>query len=332
MYRQGLTDPADAETAVRRLIGVQAQYFGNALHAVRIRSKEIPQMLPETLVKTWSLRGTLHLHARADLPMLLYDGSRTVFGQLAFTTEEISDARKRMFSELVLESVQSGEGDRTALRKRCIDAGMTEREDAILFHPWGGLPRALCERGKLSYAASAERRFVPLASFLPLDAETAQTQLMERYLAGYAPVTLRDAAYFFGWPQSVCRRLLEKTGARQTMALETAYYEPEDAARNAPDAPDCLFLAGFDPMLLGYQKADNPILPGRSLRRVFNLAGIVFPSLLLRGEIAGTWKRTGRTLHIALFHAPDKASKRMIEICAGTIFGDDVRKLVIETE
>ena len=65
--------------------------------------------------------------------------------------------------------------------------------------------------------------------------------------------------------------------------------------------PDCLFLAGFDPMLMGYEKTDNPFLPLEHLRKIFNMAGIVMPAVLLRGRIVGKWKRSGKKLLITLF-------------------------------
>ena len=42
-------------------------------------------------------------------------------------------------------------------------------------------------------------------------------------------------------------------------------------------------------MLLGYRKEDNPILPPEHLRGVFNLTGIVHPTVLAgEGQQGGT--------------------------------------------
>ena len=49
--------------------------------------------------------------------------------------------------------------------------------------------------------------------------------------------------------------------------------------------PHVRLLSGFDPMLLGYRKEDNPILPPEHLRGVFNLTGIVHPTVLADGRI-----------------------------------------------
>ncbi len=58
---------------------------------------------------------------------------------------------------------------------------------------------------------------------------------------------------------------------------ETAFYIP-DRQTDWPEIPDCLFLAGFDPLLMGYEKKESPFLPPEYLRKVFSLAGIVMPA------------------------------------------------------
>lgn len=72
MQRQ-LLDPAgrlSVEDVVRRLCGVQAQVASSAELAVRVRREtspvgEVARALSEgRLIKTWAMRGTLHLLAR----------------------------------------------------------------------------------------------------------------------------------------------------------------------------------------------------------------------------------------------------------------------------
>ena len=76
--------------------------------------------------------------------------------------------------------------------------------------------------------------------------------------------------------------------------------------------PDCLFLAGFDPLMLGYQKTESLYLPPEHLRGIFSLAGIVMPALLLRGRVAGRWKRTGKRLAITAFAPLSREDKELI--------------------
>lgn len=93
----------------------------------------------------------------------------------------------------------------------------------------------------------------------------------------YGPASVRDAAYYFGSSQAE----IEKRLAR--LPVEAAKYEGQqlfslDSGR-APgqSLPDCLLLAGFDPLMLGYEKKQSVFLPPEYLRGIFSLSGIVMP-------------------------------------------------------
>ena len=53
-------------------------------------------------------------------------------------------------------------------------------------------------------------------------------------------------------------------------------------------------------------------LPPEHLRGIFSLAGIVMPALLLRGRVAGRWKRTGKKLRITAFEPLSREDKELI--------------------
>lgn len=53
-------------------------------------------------------------------------------------------------------------------------------------------------------------------------------------------------------------------------------------------------------------------LPPEHLRGIFSLAGIVMPTLLLRGRVAGRWKRTGKKLRITAFAPLSREDKERI--------------------
>ena len=76
--------------------------------------------------------------------------------------------------------------------------------------------------------------------------------------------------------------------------------------------PRCLFLAGFDQLMLGYRKEDNPFLPPEHLRGIFSLAGMVSPAILLEGRVVGKWKQSGGRLSRTLFEPVDEAGRKYI--------------------
>ena len=214
MNRQYLFTPAEDElTVLRGLCGLQAQFYGNCLHALRLRCGKAPDedILRTSAVKTWTLRGTLHLIAQSDLPLFLYNG-RSHFLRPCDTMENddhLSAARKRELAAIILDAAQKGCGGREELRLLCREHGMTADEEQSAFDPWGGLLRALCESGVLCHTAQQKKAFRPCPPFDPITRDDALRELLHRYLTHYGPVTVQDAAYFFGLPQ---RELLRQVG------------------------------------------------------------------------------------------------------------------------
>ena len=319
LQSQYLLSPAASEQVVSGMIGLQAQYGANALHALSIRSDDSPDF--SRYVKTWSMRGTLHLHAVCDLPTVLYRGSETDFGQMAFEHESLEAGRSAIFRARILEALSNGDQTRDELKAVCEREGMSEAEAQIILHPWGGLFRAMAEQGEIAYTATGNRVFTKLAPFEPLEKVSALQELMRRYVEHYAPVSLRDAQTFFGLPQKTLAPYLEHC-AKESFDFggQTYFTAGQTLCENAA-MPQVVFLAGFDSFLLGYRKADNPILLKSTIKNIYNNTGIVFPTVLIEGTIGATWKRTGGKLEIQPLVKIGKRYRSIIERKAVDNFG-----------
>ena len=216
MNRQYLFVPAEDElTVLRDLCGLQAQFYGNCLHALRLRCGKAPgeDILRTSAVKMWTLRGTLHLIALDDLPLFLYDGRNHFLRPCDTMSDDdrLSAARKRELAAIILDAAKKGCGDRKELRLLCREHGMTPDEEQNAFDPWGGLLRALCESGTLGHTAQQKKAFRPCPPFAPMTKAAALRALMRRYLTHYGPVTVQDAAYFFGLPQRELLPVIDRT-------------------------------------------------------------------------------------------------------------------------
>lgn len=316
---QYLSARTDARTAAAMLCGLQAQYLSAALHALRLRTGSEDT---DGLVRTWTLRGTMHLIPETDLPLYRLrrgapeDVCDTSWYRWYARTHGAPDpARERFFAALIADGVAHGVREREALRTLCRDGGMTDEEEARLFSGWGGMFAELAEAGVLCYDASpdAQRgkvyRLCP--DFTPLSEEDARVELLRRYFTAYGPATLRDAAYFFHFTQAQLRQAMERLPLEHVECLGRTHFDLPSPLPEAP-LPACLFLAGFDPLLMGYRKEENPVLPPEHLRAVFTLTGIVHPTILLRGRIVGRWKRQGRAVALTLFTSLPAKEKRLI--------------------
>lgn len=314
---QHLLHPADSRTVVRDLCGVQAQFLSHALYGLSLRCDEVST---GDLVKSWTNRGTMHLFDREDLPLFLHEG-RTHFLRPVDTfdaDEHISAQRKARFADLIVKAIGEGTDEREALKKVCEAEGMTEEESLSLFDPWGGVIRALCETGRICHKVQEKKAFTLCPPFAPMSRETARLELARRYFTHFGPATVRDAAYFFAATQKEVKSWLKELPVTNVQVDGRDYFYI-DSALPSGEMPDCLFLAGFDQLMLGYEKKESVFLPQEHLRSIFTLSGIVRPAVLVRGEAAGWWSLKDRKLTITLFPGADRA---LVEKAAQRKWGD----------
>ena len=88
---------------------------------------------------------------------------------------------------------------------------------------------------------------------------------------------------------------------------------------SAGELPACLFLAGFDQLMLGYEKTESLFLPKEHMRDIFNLAGIVRPAILVNGTVVGWWNLKNRKLKITLFSS---VNQKLISDTATGLWND----------
>ena len=297
---QHLLEKAGTEQVVRDLCGIQAQFLSHALHGLSIRCSDV---CTGNLIKSWTIRGTMHLFSADDLPLFLHRG-RNHFLRSVDTMEtdtHMSKARKVHFADLILSAVEQGTDERDALKALCESKGMTETEAASAFDPWGGLLRALCEEGKLCHKVQEKKAFQLCPPFEPLEEAPARLELARRYFSHFGPATVKDCAYFFGTTQRNVKQWLRELPVEETHLDGNSYFYIPGALAEDAEIPAVLFLAGFDQFLLGYEKKESLILPPEHLRDIFNLAGIVRPAVLIHGRVAGWWNLKKRKLTITLF-------------------------------
>lgn len=312
---QHLLSPVHYLDTVQDLCGMQAQFLSNACHGLSIRSEDFCEGQTDGLVKSWTNRGTMHVFAERDLPLFLHEG-RSHFLRPCDTLEAdafITKDRKGYFADLILDSIAAGIDTREALKEVCYEKGMTDTEAESVFNAWGGTIRALCESGKILHKVQEKKAFCICPPFVPMGEEAAKLELSRRYFKHYGPATIKDAAYFFGATQAQIREILKKLPVESAECKGKTYFYIENSLNADCKIPDCLFLAGFDPLMLGYQKTESLYLPPEHLRKIFTLSGIVKPSILLHGRVVGSWKRKGKKAEITLFEDVTPEKKQQIE-------------------
>ncbi len=300
----------DVNLLLKELCGVQAQYFSNAEHSVFIRSGVRNGDFSDFAVKTWTLRGTAHLVSREDLPLYMGKDCRsTDFSKESFWNTRdywsLSPERQEYFSGLIIDALERKIMSREELKTLCREKGMTPEEENCMFHPWGGGIRELCERGFIAYVPCEKKLFCALGEYRPV--EDALRVLAERYFRAYGPAKLTDAARFLGTTVAKVKAAVSESELCECGGM----YYAGSVLPSGGDIPPVLFLAGFDPIMLGVAKENNPFLPEEHLRGIFTLSGTVNPAVVLHGRTVGRWKKKGKSLNVGLFEDITRADERL---------------------
>lgn len=306
-YSQLLTPDTAVKSVldvVRHMVGLQAQYPQAALLGVRVRSVGLTaadviraRESERSIVRTWCMRGTLHLIPAEDvgwLTNLLGPG--------------LIRGRKRRYRELGIE----GSTGRKAIRvieKALVDGPLTRAElgEALARSGLGidvtgqALPhligRAALE-GILCHGPlrGSEETFVRLDDWVGRTKspprEESLAELALRYIRAYGPATPEDFAAWAGLTLLDARigwKLLVSDIAEIRTGRTTAWVSTHRAPGTAATSGHLRLLPAFDAFLLGYRNRDL-FLPAAFAEKVQAGGGIIHPTILHHGRIIGTWR------------------------------------------
>lgn len=339
MTNQYLIRKGAKETVVRDLCGVQAQFLGNAIHSLRIRCHDFEEStVKDGLAKNWTLRSTVHVFSEKDLPLFIRCGNgedyrRNQWNGYTFWNQRdkwaLSPERQAYLSDVILEALGNGSKTREELKEICREKGMTYPEETCMFEPWGGGICELCKRGFMQYVVQEKKAYCLSPAFTPMEDEEAQLEIARRYFTHIAPATVHDAMYFLGAKQVEVKRWLSLLPVESTTLEGKTYFYIENGKSYDEAIPRCVFLAGFDQLMLGYQKKESLYLPQEHLRGIFNLAGIVMPALLLDGRVVGKWKKKNTKLTVTLFEQVSAEDRKAI-VSHGEALWSDLKKIEFE--
>ena len=192
---------------------------------------------------------------------------------------------KKKFYQVILEALETGPMTREELKILYRAENIGVEEEKQVFNAWGGLLRYMVERGEI-YQEYVVKRFHRLRDFQPLPKKEAELEIARRYFSGFGPVSLADARYYFKENKSTVLKWMEQLDLKTVeVAGEECFYlgELEEA-----ELPDCLFIAGFDQLLLGYEKKANPFFNPKYIRNIYTLTGIVKPVVFYKGQFVAT--------------------------------------------
>jgi hypothetical protein len=140
---------------------------------------------------------------------------------------------------------------------------------------------------------SSQYRWAPLESWLPggleaWEVETAQTELVRRWLASYGPATLADLAWWTGWSAGVTKRALAGVDTAEVdLDGEPGLVLADDLEPVAAPEAWVALLPGLDPTVMGWKRREWYL--GPHAPALFDTAGNAGPTVWCDGRIVGGW-------------------------------------------
>lgn len=206
---------------------------------------------------------------------------------------------------------------------------MTELEESGMFDQWGGGIREPCERGFMHYVVQEKKAYIASPEFKPIPEEEAKLEIARRYFTNIGPATIHDAMYYTGAKQAEVKNWLKVLPVESFYCESKTYYYIPNGRPYDKEIPPCIFLAGFDQLMLGYQKKEILYLPQEHLRSIFSLARIVMPPILLNGKVVGKWKKKNANFTFTLFETVSDKEKKIISNTAENLW-DSISKITFE--
>ena len=304
---------ADATTGVaetvQRMLAVQAQDFAGAVWSLGLRTPGSTEAQVEAaiasgaVVRSWPMRGTLHFVPPRDLGwMLSLTSARTIQStETRRRTLGLSHADIERVREVAQRELGGGRVlGRDALLAAFDAAGVStasQRGYHLLLHL--GITQTIVF-GPLAVGPGGGRQqtFVLLDEWVPaprrLEREEALGEFALRYFAAHGPATVRDFAWWTSMTLADARLGLSvaRDGLEELFVDDVSYFLTPSSGASAATARAVHALPGFDEYLLGYQDRSAPLAAEHAERVVPGKNGLFLPTIVVGGEVVGTWRRT----------------------------------------
>lgn len=337
--RRHLLEPVGSlpvEDVVRRLGGVQAQVASSAELAVRLRRAdsepgEVGRALADgRLIKTWAMRGTLHLLTPEDggAFLSLIAASRPWARSSWVRYFGVTPEAMERLREVVREELAGRVLTREELVAAVVARPGLEHVGEGLRSGWGTLLKPIAWQGDLCIGPSQGTR---VTFMRPVDAsrrwaglpapDVAGPLAIAAYLRAHGPATGDAfgnwlAGGWFGKRQ--LRRWFDALGERVVevdVDGQRAFLLAEDLDEAAATTPTraVRLLPGFDQYVLGPGTADARVVPAARRAQVSRQAGWISPVVVAGGVVAGTWEADGDRVRLAWFGESGKPPRAALE-------------------
>lgn len=299
----------DLARVVGEIGGAQAQLMSAAELQVAVRVDcdvaDVRKALwtERNLVKTWLMRGTLHLARAKDLPIYTAAMSRRWVHVSNSWLKFVQVTEPELWK--LVDDIGAALDGKPLTREELIAVvgkGKPARIIQALSSGWGGMLKPAARNGKLCFGPSRGQNvtFVSPHEWLhdweETDPEQAVVEAARRYLRVYGPATKTDFSRWWGnWPgvanaawTGLAKELVTVTVAGTRL---DALASDVEAMSKAKSEKSVQLLPLFDPYLMGYSNRDH-LFDRVHAPKVSRTSGWISAVILVDGAVAGTWTHT----------------------------------------
>jgi Winged helix DNA-binding domain len=314
LRQQHLVEPAsDAMATASRLCGVHAQVASSSTTIVGVRASsfaasDIDDALwkKRTLVKTWGMRGTLHLFPAAELPLWVAAFKQRQWPRFTPAWEKYYGVKPDDLRRITAAIGEVLPGRVLTRDELATEVAAALRKPAFaekIRSGWGVMLKPAAAGGLLCFGPDRDRNvtFIDPRGHLPrvkwddIDPDAALREIVTRFLDTYGPATHGDFGRWWGTDAASARKVFA-AHADAMVAVSTdgkmSWLTPDGAEqlRGLRSPKGVLLLPAFDPYVIAPISARAYTIPDGFVDRVSRTAGWISPVLLVDGVVAGTWK------------------------------------------
>lgn len=327
---------------IGRLGGLQAQLMAAAELQLWARVEKLdPAGLAtalwqeRTVVKTWAMRGTLHLLAAADFGLIIAARQAFPMGRPPpsyFKYHGLTPAEFAAVLEAV-PAILSGDGiTREQLAEAVARQAGSPNLRQVLLSGWGSSLKPSAFAGHLCFGPGDGQRvtFVRPDQWLAdwadewpeIEPQQAIREVARRFLGTYGPATSDEFGRWWGITPGQAKKVFKALGDEvelvavadwQAWVLASTLAE----LRAAELTRTVSLLPYFDPYTIAVARHSDYLMPAESKARVYRAQGWIAPVVLVDGRPAGVWahdrQRLSSTVTIELFAAVPAEVQAAIE-------------------
>lgn len=304
LYNQHITKPCfrEAREVVKWLGAVQAQDYLGSLWAIGLRLRGSTESMIEKaienreIVRSWPMRGTLHLVTAEDLRWMLkflaprvIQRSTGLYRQAGLDSKVFAKSRKLVSIALKGES-QLTRNEIYAVLQRARISTSEQRGLHILGY--------LAQTGLICFGPrkGKQQTFVLVDEWLPLSKIPAKEEALATfaltYFQSHGPATIHDFSWWSGLTIIEARKALQSIESKLVQEFvdgKTHYMLP--AKQPQKKSGQAFLLPSYDEYFVAYKDRSAALDPklANNIKQLGN--GIFTSPIVINGLMAGYWKR-----------------------------------------